>query len=426
MNPRPSFSDLNAFLSHNLNVYLDLLHQMVAINSFTLNPSGVNTLGRLTTDLFAPLGFEAEQVSSPDFRYGRHLVLTRVGRSRDGRPAPVIGLISHLDTVFPLAEEQTNDFHFRIEGDRVYGPGTVDIKGGTVMIYMILDGLRHLYPDVYEGVTWRILLNAAEEILAPDFGELCRRQLGDGTLAALVFEGGDVEDGRYQLVTARKGMARYHIKVEGRGAHAGVFHKKGANAIVQLADIIREIAGFTDHERDLTFNVGTVMGGTVMNRVPHQAAASVEMRAYDQAVFEEGVSRMLALNDYCSVRSLDDGYPCRVEVELEGRWAPWPPNAATHGLVQIWQAAAAELGMGAVAMQPRGGLSDGNWLWDLLPTIDGLGPQGENAHSSERSTDGSKDQEYVLASSFVPKAVLNVAAIIRLVESGGIAGVGEE
>ena len=415
----PTPNDIRTYLEHHLSLYLDLLHQMVVVNSFTLNSAGVNAVGKLTADLFAPLGFNAEWIPATDFHYGRHLILNRPGRpAANGAPPPTLGLISHLDTVFPAAEEQSNDFHFRIDGDRIYGPGTVDIKGGTVMIYMVLDGLRHFYPDLFAGVTWRVLLNAAEEVLAPDFGALARRELA-GALAALVFEGGDVEDGRFLLVTARKGMARYHIRVEGRGAHAGAAHTKGANAIVQLADVIRAVADLTDHERHLTFNVGTVLGGTVMNRVPHQAAASVEMRAYDPAVFEDGVSRMLALNDYCSVRSLDDGFPCNVMVDLEGRWTPWPPNAATDGLLHVWDAAAGALGMRAVARQARGGLSDGNWLWDLLPTIDGLGPEGENAHSSERSADGSKDQEYVLASSFVPKALLNIAAIVRLIEAGG-------
>ncbi len=170
----------------------------------------------------------------------------------------------------------------------------------------------------------------------------------------------------------------------------------------------------------LLAGVAALWGGTetVMNRVPHQAAASVEMRAYEQDVFEDGVARMLALNDFCSVRSLDDGYPCRVEVDLEGRWKPWPPNEGTQSLLAVWNAASAELGLGPVDAQSRGGLSDGNWLWDLLPTIDGLGPEGGNAHSSERSADGSKDQEYALASSFVPKAVLNLAAIVRLRQAG--------
>ncbi len=415
MIPPLPYADQRAYLDHNWPVYLDLLHQMVAINSFTFNPAGVNRLGALTAERFAALGFTAEAVPADSFRYGHHLVLERPGRSGvDGRPAPVVGLISHLDTVFPEAEEQTNDFHFRIAGDRIYGPGTVDIKGGTVMIYMVLDGLRHFYPDVFDGVTWRILLNAAEEVLAPDFGALARERLAGG-LAALVFEGGDVKDGRYLLVTARKGMARYHIEVEGRGSHAGATHEKGANAIVQLADVIRAVADLTDYDQALTYNVGTVMGGTVMNRVPHQAAASVEMRAFDPDIFEDGVARMLALSDVCTVRSADDGYPCRVAVKLEGRWRPWPSNEGTLSLFTVWSEAAAQLGFGSVALQARGGLSDGNWLWDLLPTIDGLGPEGDNAHSSERSDDGSKEPEYVLASSFTPKALLNIAAILRLV-----------
>ena len=413
MNPAAPNPELSAYLDHNWPVYLDLLHQMVLINSFTLNPRGVNRLGELTAERFAELGFEAEAVPSEGFRYGRHLVLSRRAIGDNRATAPTIALISHLDTVFPEIEEQANEFHFRIAGDRIYGPGTVDIKGGTVLIYMVLDGLRHFFPDVYDGVNWLILLNAAEEVLAPDFGELARARL-DGARAALVFEGGDVKDGRYQFVTARKGMARFHIEVEGRGSHAGASHKRGANAIVQLADVIRATADLTDYERALTFNVGTVMGGTVINRVPHQAAASVEMRAYDPDVFEDGVARMMALSDLCTVRSAADGYPCRVRVKLEGRWQPWPANARTQGLFDVWAAAAAELGLKPVTAQARGGLSDGNWLWDLLPTLDGLGPEGDNAHSSERSDDGSKDQEYVLASSFVPKALLNIAAIVRL------------
>lgn len=418
MKPVAPVPELQSYLQHNLHVYLDLLHQMVAVNSFTMNQRGVNRLGQLTADLFAPLGFQSEFVPSGGFSYGRHLVLTREGGATNGQPAPALGLISHLDTVYSATEEQANDFHFRIAGDRIYGPGTADIKGGTVLIYMVLDGLRHFFPDVFNGVTWRVLLNAAEEVLAPDFGALCRERLA-GALAALVFESGDVDDGHYQLVTARKGMARYHITVAGRSAHAGATHHQGANAIVQLADIVSQIADFTDYERDLTFNVGTIVGGTLVNRVPHQASASVEMRAFDPAVFDEGVARMLAFNDYCSVRSAADGYPCAVQVSLDGRWEPWPANGATEGLLAVWQGVATELGA-TIAPRATGGLSDGNWLWDRVPTIDGLGPAGAHEHSAERSDDGSKDQEYALASSFVPKAVLNTIAIARLVESGGL------
>lgn len=404
------------FLEQNLAFYLDLLEQMVAINSFTAHPMGVNHLSDITAAAFGGLGFTPEWVQASSFLYGKHLVLTRNGRSHNGTPPPQIALISHLDTVYTAAEERENDFRWRREGERIYGPGTYDIKGGTVMIYMLLAALQARAPDVYDSVDWLILLNAAEEALVPDFGALCRARLNARAQAALVFEGG--ENGgnphSYKMVVARKGMARYRIEVAGKAAHAGTSHALGSNAIVQMSDVIRRVADFTDYSRDLTFNVGTVAGGTVINRVPHQASASVEMRAFDSDAFAHGKQQMLDLGAFSSVRSVEDGYACRVQVEVLGEWQPWAPNAASERLLARWKAAAHALGLDVMA-QARGGLSDGNWTWDQVPTLDGLGPDGGNAHCSERSADGSKDQEYVLPASFVPKTLLNVTAVTTLI-----------
>lgn len=412
---------LESFLTQALPAHLELLRRMVELNSFTANPQGVNTLGELTADMFAELGFEAEFIQAEEFIYGRHLVLRREGRGLDGRVPPQIGLISHLDTVYPAAEEHENDFYWRPSGERIYGPGVYDIKGGTVMIHLVLSALQALAPELYDSVTWVILLNAAEEALVSDFGRLCRALLPEGTLAALVFEGGQARghDGEVvPLVVARKGMARYHIQVEGKAAHAGSSHAQGANAILQLAEVIQQVAGFTDYAQDLTFNVGSVAGGTVINRVPHQASASVEMRAYAPEVFAEAAGRMAALDGYSSVRSAAGGYPCRVQVNQLGEWTPWAPNARSEGLLALWQIAGAELGL-EVRGQERGGLSDGNWTWAQVPTMDGLGPEGGNAHCSERSDDGRKDQEYILPASFVPKAQLNVLGIMNLLKQAG-------
>ena len=71
--------------------------------------------------------------------------------------------------------------------------------------------------------------------------------------------------------------------------------------------------------------------------------------------------------------------------------------------------------------EERGGLSDGNLLWDGVPTLDGLGPWGDNDHCSERSPDGSKLPEFVQVSSFVPKALLNCVAITKLVRGHSLA-----
>lgn len=402
---------IQSYLQERLPRYLDLHRQMVEINSFSANPQGVNTLGDYTASLFAGLGFEAEQIPAADKHYGRHLFLTKMGKGQ----APVsIALISHLDTVFPPEEEAANAFFWRIEDDRIYGPGTVDIKGGTVVIYMVLEAIRNFFPDVYEATSFWVCLNATEEVLSDEFARLCLKRFPKTTRACLVFEGGTPVGENYSLVVARKGRATYKVSVEGRSAHAGNNHHLGANALVQMAHTVQKIAAMTDYKRQITFNVGTMAGGVVVNRVPHRAEAEVEMRAFSPEVFEQGVAQMLALDGSSDVSSRD-GYSCKVKVELLERTAPFPRNPETEWLFAIWERAAASLGM-SVVPEERGGLSDANLLWQAFPTLDGLGPVGANAHCSESSPDGSKEPEYALKSSFVPKSLLNIAAIMRLVQ----------
>ncbi len=403
--------EIQTYLQQNLPQYLNMLRHMVKINSFTNNPAGVNALGELTARIFTGLGFTAETIQADKPDCGKHLILTRPGKS--GRK---IGLISHLDTVFPAAEEIRNNFVWREEGERIYGPGTVDIKGGTIMIYMILATLQKFAPEIYDDITWLVLLDAVEEQGGFDFGQICVERLTEGGLAALVFEGGRRQDKTFSIVAARKGMAIYQITAHGRAAHAGSSHARGANAIVQIADTIQRIAALTDYERELTFNVGVVSGGTVTNRVPHYAEVHVEMRTFSAEVFADGVNSMLALNGQSTIHSPEDNYPCQVNVELVRQVAPWSPNPESDRLLAIWQEAAKTLDMLA-EREKRGGLSDGNHIWQQIPTIDGLGPSGGNAHCSERAEDGSKDQEYINLDSLIPKTLLNITAILQLIEA---------
>jgi glutamate carboxypeptidase len=410
---------IQGFLQDNLPTYIEILHRMVDINSFTSNAAGVNRLAQLTSNVFSQLDFNSEYVQSANPDYGNHLFLTRTIHRPPGQGTvttsfsnPVIALISHLDTVFSPEEEVSNNFTWRPEGDRLYGPGTVDIKGGTVMIYMVLDALRTIAPQVFDSITWIIALDASEEVLSDDFGRLLLSRLPPETLACLVFESGTYNGGAFPLVVARKGRATFKVTAEGRSAHAGNAHTQGANAIVQLAHTVQQIAAFTDYSQQITFNVGTVNGGSVINRVPHNAQAEVEMRAFSPEVFRSGYERMLSLNGSSQVSS-NNGFPCRVSVSLINETAPWPPNAGTERLYNLWTQTANRIGWQTLP-EERGGLSDGNLLWEHIPTLDGLGPSGANAHCSERSPDGNKDQEYAQLSSFVPKAVLNSLALLAL------------
>ena len=407
--------DLQNYLQSNLPATLEQLRRMVSINSFTSHAQGVNQLGRLTAKLFASLGFQANFIQSTTPNYGEHLFLVRPAKDNTpDRPPHSIALVSHLDTVFPPEEEIQNDFRWRREGDRIYGPGTVDIKGGTIMMYMVLDALYAFYPDVFKKVEWHLALDASEEALSDDFGALCLKIFPNDCLACLVFEGGTPNQRSFPLVVARKGRATYRVSIEGRSAHAGNNHALGANAILQLAHTIQQIESLTDYEKKITFNVGTVNGGSVINRIPHYAEAGVEMRAFSPQIFEEGIERIMALNGKSQVIS-SDGYLCKVTIKEIYRTGPWPRNPGTDRLYAIWHSAADTLGY-VVKTEERGGLSDGNLICQTIPTLDGLGPAGDNAHCSERSTDGSKEQEFVLASTFVPKAMLNITAILKLIE----------
>jgi glutamate carboxypeptidase len=410
----PTHPEVREYFQRRLPDYLELLRQMVAINSFTANPQGINSLGELTARFFSQLDFEPEFVQSEQSRYGRHLFLKRRASERNpGRRPKTLALVAHLDTVFPPEEEIANDFSWRPEGERIYGPGTVDIKGGTAMIYAVLEAMQAHAPRVFEGNDWYICLNATEEVLSDEFGRLCLERLPADTFACLVFEGGTKNSMTFPIVTARKGRATFRVTVEGRSAHAGNNHPQGANAILQMAHTIQQIEALTDYNRQLTFNVGYVSGGVVVNRVPHMAEASVEMRTFSPIVFQQGVSSMLALRERVDVTS-QDGYPCKVEVTVEEQTDPWPANPETQRLYEHWQMSASEVGL-RVITEERGGLSDGNLLWRHFPTLDGLGPTGANAHCSERSPDGSKEQEYLLVPSFVPKALLNYTALVSLV-----------
>ena len=388
---------------------LEFLRQMVAINSFTANAAGVNRLGDLIAAAFTPLGFSAEAVAASNPAYGRHLVL-RSGRIPD---APTVALISHLDTVFSEEEEQRHNFAWRVEGSRIYGPGTNDIKGGTALIYLLLKVLRETAPEVFAKTNWSVLFNACEEVTSADFGALCRAHLPANTLACLIFEGDGGGSNNYSLVSARKGRATFGITVSGRAAHAGSEHRRGANAIVQMAEVLADLHRLTDYTAGLTINIGSVSGGTVANRVPHHATAELEMRAFDPQVYARAKRHILGWDREGEIGSAGDAFRCRVAAELTHETGPWPRNPATDGLFAIWEKAGRDLGL-VVGTEERGGLSDGNALWKSFPTLDGLGPRGEHSHCSEHDPAEGKEQEWVDVDSFVPKMVLNTISLLRL------------
>ena len=399
MNPEPFLESAERHLPE----AIALLRRLVAINSFTTNASGVDAVADLTAEAFAPLGFESSRVPCLTPDTGHHLFLSRPGKGGD----PVV-LVTHSDTVFPPEEEIRNEFSWdeRPEEGRIYGPGTVDNKGGTSLIWLILKVLSESAPEIFSHTHWVVAANAAEEITGDDFARATEQLCGGKARAVLVFEGGPVDGDWWHLVTSRKGRSTWKLAVEGKAAHAGSKHHEGINAIDALALHLPGIAGLTSPERDRTVNIGRVQGGTVVNRVPHEAFAEWECRASCPESLAEA-------DDFFSGLSGLAGTGARVTATRTGLTTPWPGGEGTTVLYRIWEHAARFLSLSTLAV-PRGGLSDANHLSHLGPTLDGLGPCGGNAHCSARSPDGTKLPEYVEPGSFVPKAVMCALALSAL------------
>jgi len=400
-------TDLQTAAEHHLPAALAWLRRMVDCNSFTANAPGVDAVGRLTAECFADLGFEPEFVPSQHPDHGHHLFLRRPGLVSAGQK-PVV-LVTHLDTVYPPEEEARNQFYWRespTEGC-IYGPGVVDIKGGTVLIWLLLQTLREVAPDFWEQTDFLIAANAAEEVIGSDFAERTAERCPQGARAVLVFEGGPVEEStRHHLVTARKGRLEFRIDCYGRGAHAGSKHHEGINAVVELARILPQVAALTDPAAQLTVNIASITGGTVLNRVPHHTSAELEMRAFDPATLEQAEA---ALNALAGVTPAG----ARIEITCIGRTQAWPCSPETLALTELWAQAATQCGL-ATLPTTRGGLSDANYLCTLGPTLDGLGPYGDHAHCSELDPATGKRPELVYPATFVPKIVLHALALLQL------------
>jgi glutamate carboxypeptidase len=394
---------------------LERLKHWVQISSHTLDVAGVETLALQVNKDFEHLGFEATRLQSTDKRYADHWMLERKGSNAS---VVSVSCVSHLDTVFSEEERVRNAFEWSEEGKRIYGPGTVDIKGGTAMIYLMIDTLSEIDPNFIEQVNWRIFFNSSEEVLNPEFAEVVHPYLDSQTRACLVFEA-DESDAIKQcgLVNQRKGRMTYRVTASGLGAHAGSAHHEGVNAITLLAPIAQEIESWTDYDMDLTFNIGVINGGEGRNRVAQSATLEGEMRAFDREVFAYGKSMLVNLPAEVYYTVAGNKRTGMLELEILQEDAAWSGNAGSQSLVDIWRATGAELDI-EVFGTSRGGLSDGNRFWDRYPTIDGLGPSGGNLHASERCEQTGKLPEYVNRDSFVPKALLNCFAIKRLLTCG--------
>jgi glutamate carboxypeptidase len=310
------------------------------------------------------------------------------GPGRATQPKPVM-LLGHLDTVWP--EGTLVSRPIRIDGDRLYGPGSFDMKAGIVIALSALRALaaQGRLPPV------TVFLTPLEEVDCGPYRALMESEMG-ASAAVLDFEpawpGGAVK-------TARKGSGSFLIRARGKSSHAGADFERGANAITELSRRVLDASAVTDLERGITVNVGVIRGGIRPNVVPDYAEAEVDFRVL---TLEDARRVEAAIG---ALRSSDD----RVSLEVEGGLHYPPMERGPHvvAVYEIARAVAEEMGL-ALPEVSTGGASEASFAAAMgVPTLDGLGADGDGAHA---------EHEHVLLPSIPERTALTAGLILRLAQ----------
>jgi glutamate carboxypeptidase len=343
-----------------------LIREFVECESPSDHPPGVNRF----VDLFAERVKDIARVKTlpGGARFGKHLrcEFTLGANKKAGQ----ILALGHSDTVWPLGT--LANMPYKEGRGRLWGPGSLDMKGGLAFFIFAMRALRDLEVPVGRNVMLQV--NSDEEVgseTSREWTEAAAR----GSVAVLVLEPGTGLEGK--LKTARKGVGWYTVTVRGLASHAGLDFTKGANAIVEMSRQIERIAGFTRLDRGVTVSAGVVRGGTRSNVVPAECTVEVDIRApraRDEAYLARCFGSLKAFDKRCSVEI--SGGLNRPALER---------SAGVRKLFKLASGLAGELGV-TLEESSTGGGSDGNFTAALgVPTLDGLGAVGEGAHAVNES-----------------------------------------
>jgi len=352
------------------------IQSWVRCESPSSSPEGVAAMAALVEARARAAGLTVE-ITPLDAATGPLLYATN---RAPGDTRPGILVLAHLDTVHPIGTLQDNPC--RIEGDRLYGPGSYDMKGG---IYLALAALSTLAKPGSTRLPVDFLMVPDEEIGSHASRPSIERYAANAKYG-LVCEPARPNGGK--CVTARKGTGMLRLGVKGRPAHAGMQHEKGRSAIREMAHQVLALEAMTDYERGVTVSVGTIAGGTVTNTVPAQCRCVVDFRVPDMGAAQDVLRRMRNL---CAV-----GPDVELDIDVELNRPPMVRTDAAAALLALAQGYAREAGFDLEEAPMTGGGSDANFTSAMgVPTLDGLGADGDGAHTLH---------EYILVSTLQTRA----------------------
>lgn len=369
--------------------YLATLKTLVSVDTGTGTQAGLAQLGAELAKRLKALGAQVH-TSPAKPSVGDNIVGTFKGNgSKD------FLLMVHYDTVFGPGTVAKRPF--RVEGERAYGPGVADAKGGVAMI---LHALKLLQDQQFKGYrTLTVLFNPDEEMGSAGSKQLIA-QLAREHDYVFSYEPPDKD----AVTVATNGINRLKLEVKGRSSHAGSAPEQGRNALTELAHQLLQLKDLGDASKGTTVNWTLAKAGEKANIIPALASAEADMRYSDLSETE----RVAADAKRIAQNHLVEDTQATVTLE-KGR----PPLARNEGSRQLAETARELYGQIDHTLEPiamRFGTDAG---YAYVPgsakpaVLETMGVVGAGLHAED---------EYIELASIAPRLYLTVAMIRRLAQ----------
>ncbi|MBS9461809.1 M20/M25/M40 family metallo-hydrolase [Flagellimonas sp. 389] len=367
---------------------ISFLEKVVNINSGTLNAKGVKEVGMVFKDAFEDINFQTNWIDMPqEMNRAGHLFAETTGKK--GKKLLLIG---HLDTVF---EEDSPFQAFKMVNDSIaHAPGGNDMKGGNVIVLYALKALHE------NGLLKKAQIIAAftgdEESTGKPL-EVSRKDLIDAAKRSDIALGFETSTGFNYATVARRGSSGWAVEVKGKRAHSsGIFNERvGAGAIFEMSRILHQFYTDVKGEDLLTFNPGTLLGGTFVNFDGATSKGDVfgKTNVVAQKAIVRGGLRFISEEQKERAREkmrniISNNLPhTSAEITFTDSYPAMGPTEGNKALLNVLNKVSLDLEQGEVLAYDPGkrGAADTSFVAEYVDCLDGLGAMGTGAHTPEET-----------------------------------------
>ena len=387
---------------------LTFLEQVVNMNSGTLNQAGVRAVGQVFETEFNAIGFDTKWIDMPEkMNRGGHLFA-----ETKGDKGKRLLLIGHLDTVF---EEDSPFQKWELNDTIAYGPGTVDMKGGDVVMLYGLKALNEL--GLLKNAQIIVALHGDEERTGKPI-DISRRDIIEAAKRSDIALGFEPSSGYNLATVARRGSSSWQLEVKGKRAHSSrIFSEKtGAGAIFEASRILHEFYVQLSEEELLTFNPGMILGGTFVNYDQKESRGDAfgKNNVVAQTVTVTGGLRFITEEQKESARKrmkkiVDQNLPhTSATISFIDSYPSMKPTEGNYSVLRVLDQVSRDMEQGEVLAYDPGkrGAADISFVAEYIDGLDGLGTMGGGSHTPE---------EYLNLTTFEDLTIRTALLIYRLI-----------